>query len=215
MPKFARPQDLPEEFSTVTEMARGLLSRFETHATLTDNHVKIDFLFAFADVDESTGEVTGDALKLHGVKALGIARKLGPKDRAKGLGDAEICLDGDWWTAASHEEREALLDHEMHHICGTDKRDNLGRPVIKMRKHDWQFGWFNIIAARHGAHSQEQKQAIAMMEVSGQFYWPGFVTPQFKASRLRHMEFDADGDKLSKPIQKAMATIGEAIGKGK
>lgn len=188
MPKFQRPQDLSEQFSNVAEIAKVLICRFETHGTITDNHVRVDYLFAFADVDETTGEITGDALKCHGVKALGITRKLGPKDRAKGLGDAEICLDGDWWANASDEERAALLDHELHHICGTEKRDNLGRPVIKMRKHDWQFGWFNVIAARHGQHSQECQQAKSMMEVAGQFLLPGMFKPQKGATRVQSLE---------------------------
>lgn len=185
MPKFNRPQDLSAEFSNVSEMAERLIERYETHGTLTDNHVRIDYLFAFAEVDETTGEIIGDALKCHGVKALGIARKLGLKDRAKGMGDAEICLDGDWWANADEKEREALLDHELHHICATDKRDNLGRPVIKLRKHDFQFGWFSLIAQRHGQHSQERQQAKAMMDVAGQFYWPGISAALAPAQKGR------------------------------
>lgn len=191
MPKFSRPQDLSDEYSRVDEIAKSLIVRYETHDTLTDNHVRVDFLFAFADVDETTGEICGDALKCHGVKALGIARKLSPKDRAKGLGDAEICLDGDWWANADEKEREALLDHELHHLCATDKRDNLGRPVIKLRKHDYQFGCFDVIANRHGHHSQEQQQAKSMMEVSGQFYWPGISSVLGKSpgkTRIHNLE---------------------------
>lgn len=191
MPKFSKPEHLPEEFSNVLEMARKLIGRFETHASITDNHVRIDYLFAFADVDETTGDIVGDALKCHGVKALGVARKLGPKDRAKGLGDAEICLDGDWWKNADEKEREALLDHELHHICATDKRDNLGRPVIKLRKHDFQFGWFSIIAHRHGRNSQERQQAKAMMEVAGQFYWPEIsaaLAPVAQKTRVQNLD---------------------------
>lgn len=173
--------------SDVRDMADALISKYETHASLTDNHVEIDFLFAYGDRDDTTGELISDALKLHGVKALGIARKLPLKDRAKGMGDAEICLDGDWWEAADEKEQAALLDHELHHLVATADRDAIGRPVIKLRKHDYQFGWFSIIAQRHGVHSQERQQAAAMMEVSGQFYWPALATTA-KGSRFQKLE---------------------------
>jgi len=36
-------------------------------------------------------------------------------------------------------------------------------------------GWFACIADRHGAASQEQIQAAAIMEKTGQYFWPGLV----------------------------------------
>lgn len=96
-----------------------------------------------------------------------------------GRGDAEISLDGDWWRTASEEERRALLDHELHHIAPELNQnsqpitDDIGRPKIHMRKHDFQFGWFTIIAERHGLASAECIQAKGMMDAAGQYYWPG------------------------------------------
>ena len=172
----------------VLDIADELMARYESHASLSDKHVKIDFLFAFAARDEVTGEISGDALTHGGIKALGIARKLGAKDRAKGLGDAEICLDGDWWETHDREEQEALLDHELHHLCATNKVDDLGRPIIKLRKHDYQFGWFTVIAERHGVHSQERKQAASIMEIAGQFYFPEMFAARDTGSRFRNLE---------------------------
>lgn len=66
----------------VTDMATELIGQY--HPTLSENDVRVDYMFAFPDYDDVTGEPKGFALKLHGVQALGIAKKLGPKERAKG-----------------------------------------------------------------------------------------------------------------------------------
>src|SRR6266576_2416964 len=156
----------------VRAMASSLLKEFESHAPTLAAEVTLDLVFAFPDYDEATGEPINDALKKNGVKALGVTRIVNLKDRAKGLGDAEICLDGHWWETADENEQRALLDHELHHIVPTKKTDDLGRPKLKLRKHDAEFGWFAIIAQRHGIASQERKQAAKMVEIYGQFFFP-------------------------------------------
>ena len=157
---------------TVLEMAKATLCEFETHKPIIDRGVRIDFLFAYGDRDETTGERTTDALKKNGVRALGICRKVSLKDRAKGMGDAEITLDHDHWSEVDEAEQRALLDHELHHIVVTADSDDLGRPVIKLRKHDFEVGWFAPIAQRHGAHSVERQQAKIAFDTMGQFFWP-------------------------------------------
>ena len=52
------------------------------------------------------------------------------------------------------------------------KRDDLGRPILQLRMHDFEVGWFKEIAARHGEASQERQQAHAVMQDSGQYFWP-------------------------------------------
>lgn len=160
-------------------MAKAVLNEFETHEPLVAAGVKIDFVFAFADVDDS-GQQINDAIRKGGIKCLGLARKISLKDRAKGNGDAEITIDGNWWDEAIEGERKALLDHELHHLAvKIDKRglvrDDLGRPVLQMRKHDVEVGWFKIIAHRHGVHSQERQQAAQIMCDHGQYFWPGLA----------------------------------------
>ena len=153
---------------------------FDSHKPLIDARVKIDFVFAYGDEDEK-GRILNDALRKNGCKALGIARKIPLKDRALGRGDAEIAIDGNWWDFATREEQRALLDHELHHFAiklDKSKRpmfDDLGRPVITLRPHDFEFGWFKVIAERHGIASQERAQAKVMMDNAGQCFWPGIV----------------------------------------
>lgn len=175
MPKFSKCD------KDVYEMAQSILDEFESHKPLIECKVRVDLVFAFADVDEETGEKLNDALTHQGRKAHGVARKLATKDRAMGRGDVEVCLDGDYWKeTASEEMQRALLDHELHHFAVKTSKgqfcyDDLGRPVIRLRKHDVEVGWFGIIADRHGKHSQEQIQAKTIMDAYGQFYWPALA----------------------------------------
>jgi hypothetical protein len=161
----------------VEEMAKELLRAYEPHQPLLNAKVKIDFVFAFGDRDDQTGRLLNDALRKNGIKALGIARKISLKDRALGRGDAEIAIDGDHWEEITVLEQRALLDHELHHLTPkTDNRgvvlDDLGRPLITLRKHDVDVGWFSVIAARHQRNSIEQQQATSIMDQYGQYFWP-------------------------------------------
>lgn len=162
---------------SVRKMATELLNEFETHKALLESRASIDFVFAYCDRDEKTNLPVNNALSKNGCRALGIARKIGLKDRVLGRGDAEISLDGDWWRTANEKEQCALLDHELHHLCPKiDKRgfctDDIGRPIMQMREHDYEFGWFKAIAARHEEFSQERIQARSMMTLAGQLFWP-------------------------------------------
>lgn len=161
---------------TVELIASKILAKFVTHEPLVRAQVKVDFIFAHPPVD-ADGFVTGDALKKNGVKALGLCRVIPLKDRAMGRGDVEISIDHPWWTDATDAEREALLDHELHHAevkvkNGVIQRDDLHRPLIKLRKHDVEVGWFDIIALRHGESSMERIQAKKLFDNVGQLYWP-------------------------------------------
>jgi hypothetical protein len=161
----------------VRDLAQAILQEYDTHRPTLDAGVKIDYVFAFADLDPDSGEKINDAIRVRGFRALGVTRKLPLKDRSMGRGDAEITIDGDWWNGAGDADRKSLLDHELHHIeVKTDKRgaltDDLGRPLLKMRRHDREYGWFDIIAKRHGKHSQEVQQAQHMMDRAGQLYFP-------------------------------------------
>ncbi len=164
----------PEE---VLALAREVMCEFPDHKPLLDARVKIDFLFAFPDYDDATGDAKNDAIKYRGNKALGLCRILKLKDRAKGMGDAEILLDGDWFGGAAQEEARSLLDHELYHLAvklnasGAAMTDDLNRPKLVMRRHDVEVGWFSKIAARHplGVERQSAKQ---LMDNFGQYFWP-------------------------------------------
>lgn len=164
---------------SVRSLANEILTEFSNFKPLLDAKVTFDFVFAYGARDEA-GQLTSNALTLHGAKAYGIARKTSLKERALGHGDCEVSLDGDFWKEAPSEERKALLDHELYHFEvvlneKTVKKDTCGRPTIQIREHDIQVGWFREIAARHGEHSMERKQAKDILETSAQLFWPEIV----------------------------------------
>lgn len=179
MSKYARAND------DVAEMAAAILCKFDTHKPLLDAKVRIDYMMAYADEDEN-GNPTGPAIMCRGFAADGTARKIPVRDRVMGRGDCEVTVDGDWWDneARTDQERMALLDHELHHfeVCkdedGKVLLDSHDRPKIKLRKHDVEFGWFKIIAQRHGPASGEQQQAKSLFENSGQYFWPELLKLQ-------------------------------------
>jgi hypothetical protein len=200
----------------VEEMAQSLREQFESHHPLNDAKVTVDFVFAYGNRNDN-GLLIGDAIMHHGAKALGLCRKIALKDRALGRADAEITLDGDWWPTAPEPEQRALLDHELHHIAiRIDKRglvrDDLGRPVIQLRKHDVEVGWFKAIAARHGLNSPERIQARQIMGDFGQYFWPeiaGELPPpeeSVKLPALNDGKFDVivDGKKKARMDSKEL-----------
>lgn len=196
----------------VEEIAKGILERFESHAPLVEAEVKFDFIFAFPTLNDE-GEPTGDAIKKNGVKALGLCRIINLKDRTMGRGDVEILIDHPWWEDATDEQREALLDHELHHASvklknGVVQRDDLQRPLIKLRKHDIEIGWFDIIALRHGAASLERTQAKSLADEVGQLYWPDLCgkLDSDGAGKL----FERHGGMIQTHVQKFVKAIKDA-----
>lgn len=156
--------------ATVRDRVDAMIAKF--HPELKSARVKIDLVFVF-DEDED-----GDhpALTLHGYPCLAVVRKLGVKDRAMGRGDAEIVIDEHRYIELTAKQQDALLDHELYHLVvvldGTKpKRDAAARPVLRIRKHDRQFGWFDAIASRHGENSIEIQQARQLISSAQQTYF--------------------------------------------
>lgn len=167
-------------------MAAELLKQFEGHAPLLDANVTIEIIMAHGARDDD-GDLCGDAITHHGRKALGLCKIVKELDRVKGMADAEILLDGDYWPTIDEDNQRALLDHELHHISlklkdGQHQFDCAGRPKLKLRKHTIEVGWFSVIAERHGAASLERIQAKEIMDEAGQYFFPVFA-PLAKAAK--------------------------------
>lgn len=144
--------------SGVAERVAHLVKVF--HTDLQDAGLKFD-LISIADDDPEV-----DApLKLHGYPCAAVVKAVDVKGRAMGRGDVEIVIDEARYLAMPDAQKDGLLDHEIEHIelqigkKGRVKLDCCRRPKVKMRLHDVDFGWFKVIAERHGAASMECKQA--------------------------------------------------------
>jgi hypothetical protein len=153
--------------------AEMLIEQFHPH--LQKAELTLDILMA-------TNE-NGDAVTHGGYPALAVVRIVNLKDRVKGMADAEITIDAKAYQNMTDQQRNALLDHELthlqvvyddHHIM---KTDDIGRPRLKLKKHDYQFGWFREIAERHGKHSPEVYQAKILWEADGQAFFPMLTNP--------------------------------------
>jgi len=139
------------------------------HVALNEAGVTIDLLFVESD--------SVPVLSCHGAPAFAVVRIVSAKDRAADRSDAEIVIDKESWKTMEPETKRALLDHELHHLTVVTKNseiqlDQQGRPKLKMRKHDFQVGWFHEIANRHKQHSIEVQQAHRLATEYGQLYFP-------------------------------------------
>lgn len=161
---------------SMAKLAAGIICETPQHLPLADARVRIDYLLAYPEYDEVSGEAKGPAMKTRGHAILGKCRISNLKERTQGLGDAEIILDGLTWENASELERRGLLDHELTHLgVKSGVVDDMGRPKLKMRHHDFETGWFAAVAARNGEHSPERIQAKRIMDSAGQYFWPALV----------------------------------------
>jgi hypothetical protein len=153
----------PEVLALVADVIK------EFHPALLGARVHVEVL----TVTDDNGE---HALMCGGYPALGVVRITTLKERAAGRGDAEIVIERDRYQDMTAAERRALIDHELYHLyVATDKHgtweiDACGRPELRMRKHDFQVGWFHEIAQRHGAASAEVQQARSLAALHGQTY---------------------------------------------
>lgn len=119
----------------------------------------------------------GDPCLSHrGYPAAAMCRIVPGRDRAAGMPDAQIIIDLAIWQGYDAKRKAALIDHELYHLKpvvkdGEQKFDAQDRPKLEIRLHDYQFGWFDEIAKRHGEASGEVSQAKLLVEMSGQLYF--------------------------------------------
>lgn len=123
-------------------------------------------------------EASEPVLTQGGYPAQAVCRITPVRDRALGIADAVIVIDRSNWLTLGVKERNALLDHEINHLervideeTEEPKFDAVDRPKLRIRKHDHQFGWFDVIAQRHGDASCEVRQAKQLIASTGQMYF--------------------------------------------
>ena len=180
---------MPVTYTKCDEDVMGVVRKMtdKYHPDLKEAGAKVACLFAHAEKNEN-GEATGPAVTVGGYACAAKIKIIGLKERCDGRADAEIVIDADQWDESTDDRRFALIDHELHHLhikrnrdSGTIQRDDLDRPKMKLRKHDHQFGWFDIVAQRHGEASYEVSQAKCFVDTRGQMYF-GWEAPPKQAS---------------------------------
>lgn len=122
-------------------------------------------------------EATEPVLTHGGYPAQAVCRLTPVRDRALGVADAVILIDRSNWLMLGAKQRDALMDHELHHLervvdeeTDLPKTDAVDRPKLAIRKHDFQIGFFTEIAERHGDASPEVRLCKQLIAATGQLY---------------------------------------------
>ena len=163
----------------VLNMVRDVIKKW--HPQLGENGVTLDVMFARGHRDKY-GTTTRPAITVGGYVAQASIRVNSLKERVRGACDATLLIDGDNWKDLTVEEQECLIDHELEHLVfvrdkkiGIIKTDDAGRPKLKLKKHDWQFGGFNAVANRHKQISSEVQFIAGLGRRAVEQGWlPGF-----------------------------------------
>lgn len=168
MPVFTKADAL------VCELVDAVLE--EHHQRLVEFGVSLDVLMAHARTD-SSGNPKGPALKHHGVPCLATIKITSHKERVAGLADAILTIDGDRWGDLPEGRQRALIDHELTHLVtpkehGGESSDDSGRPVLKMRGHDVETGFFYEVVERHGEAAVETEVYKGMHQKFSQLLLP-------------------------------------------
>jgi hypothetical protein len=148
------------------------------HSDLAKARVRVGVLFALSARESQP------ALKENGHAVDGTIKIVPLKDRVTKDFDVEMLLDGDEWGANKQEHRLAIIDHllmrlevrkpklkkkkkRVVHGDNTEREDHeepeflsddIGRPILKLRKGDWNAGiGFRDVVVRHGAYSIEAR----------------------------------------------------------
>lgn len=146
------------------------------HNELKSAKVKIGIIFAYS------GSENKPSVRHAGYPAYATIKLISLKDRISKGYDAELLIDADNWKTSCDKSRAALIDHELSHLQLKKKKvkknkkesdenesddeeihnnseieiDDIGRPILKIRKGDWNVGdGFRDVVARHGEYSVE------------------------------------------------------------
>lgn len=173
MPKFYEQLD---ETHPIVARLREMLGRH--HPGLRDASVTVAVMLC-RRLDDN-GEIVDPAVTVNGYPALAKVKINSLADRAEGKADATITVDGNRYDEWPLTQLDAILDHELTHLelslkDGAVQRDDLGRPKLRMRRHDQQYGWFNEVAERHGEDAVEVRQLKEATAYACKNGWlPGF-----------------------------------------
>lgn len=183
-------------FQTAGKGVDDIIARVmrQYHEELTKEGVTIHAIFA-ARINKHGEEFR--ALKKDGHNVAAKIQITSLQDRTRNIADAKLTIDRKAWNSMHDNMKLALVDHELAHLKvahsrptkrnGYDdspKRDDLNRPMLKIRPHDWVLTGFADVAKRHGESSVEIASLTQFRhEYGNQFVLPGVPEPTPKAKK--------------------------------
>jgi len=147
----------------VSEIVEALFETSQGH--IADTKPKIGYYFLDYDEDTKTRaeekhRELPPVLKLHGIACAATIKINSYKDRVQGKPDVTVTISKPAWDEFDDGQRAALLDHELTHLIVRGERDDLGRPMFKMRPHDYDLSIFGEVVRRHGKAALEVKMTV-------------------------------------------------------
>ena len=148
-----------------------------------DKHIEgvsVDCLLAHTD------RIGGTAIKSRGTYALACIRITSLIERVMGMADAIMIIDNFSMQSWKDARLRAVIDHELEHIQlirdkknNSPRRDDHDRPMLGIKQHDYQFGWFEGPVKHYGYDAVEYDQAAQLVAVAK---WIPQTLPGFDAS---------------------------------
>lgn len=160
---------LEQAEASIHEMASEIMTKLHDELRLPDGtHPRLCILVA------SSSDREIPAVNLHGYPCYAKISVIPYKQRVDKRADAEIIIDKDvWLNTLTEPQQRAILDHEITHLEilknseGFVITDDIGRPKLGIRLHDWFLGGFRSIAQRYGEHAIEVLEARKFQEKYG------------------------------------------------
>jgi hypothetical protein len=184
------------------------------HASLETNKIKIGTVFVETDADETTGAVP-PALTDHGMPCAAKIRLAPTRDRILHGYDAVLEIDALEWEGLSGQQRTALIDHELTHVCfksnkeGEYVRDAYGRPKLELRPHDWEVSGFDAVVQRHKGDAVEAlnfRRVQRNHQIGGQGVFD-FMLDQVVKDAGKELLSPTGADKKTKGVASVVAQI--------
>jgi hypothetical protein len=163
---------VPDSGTEVWQIAKRLIANEESFRHLRDVELTYEILFAWND--------EGQPLKHHGYPALAVIKINSYQDRVEGKADCTVKIDGKEWGEWNPTKREAVLHHEFLHLevvmdKSKDKKtgevtvhgpksDDIGRPKLKIRLHDFEVGIFKETAEKYRGDSGDVQQIEPLVQ---------------------------------------------------
>ncbi len=194
----------PEVYELVSSV---LAEHFSVIASI-DPYPEIEVLMAEGDKGKP-------AIRSHGHACAGKIKLPKPEERAadQGVPDVRIFLDRNRWDKLSVRRRQALLHHELSHLAirydkrsGEVKRDDYGRPRLRLKLDDWMLTGFRDTAELFGEDSLDVQLLRKVGEMLRQQSLPFFgdgssPAPRAKKSKAKKSKAKKGKESLSVAAQ--------------